>query len=205
MNMDIANKLIENRKKVGLSQEELADKLKVSRQAVSKWECGESLPDTENLIALSKLYGMSIDNLVGNTAAEENAADSGEATSVNPHAKWDDDYGMTAKQRRVAGLIGGVTALACVALYFTMGFCFDFFEYAWLVFLCIPTAVAIYKIVIRHKIWDSFGTILIMFILIAFFTVNFATGWAYAEWSWLVFLAIPVYYIVAELFNIRKQ
>ncbi|MBP3907793.1 MAG: helix-turn-helix transcriptional regulator [Turicibacter sp.] len=49
-----------------LSQEQLADKLQVSRQAISKWELGESIPDTENLILLSKFYGVSIDYLLLN-------------------------------------------------------------------------------------------------------------------------------------------
>lgn len=49
-----------------LSQEQLADKLQVSRQTISKWELGESIPDTENLILLSKFYGVSIDYLLLN-------------------------------------------------------------------------------------------------------------------------------------------
>lgn len=64
MNVETANRLMQYRKKAGLSQEELADKLGVSRQAVSKWECAESSPDTDNLIALSKIYGISLDELI---------------------------------------------------------------------------------------------------------------------------------------------
>lgn len=64
MNIEIANRLTEYRKKAGLSQEELADKLGISRQAVSKWERGEASPDTDNLIALSKIYGVSLDDLL---------------------------------------------------------------------------------------------------------------------------------------------
>ena len=48
------------RKKAGMSQEDLAEKLGVSRQAVSKWEMGQSLPETEKLIALSKIFSVPI-------------------------------------------------------------------------------------------------------------------------------------------------
>lgn len=64
MNIEIANKLLELRKEKGLSQEALANKLGISRQAVSKWERAEASPDTDNLIELAKLYDISLDELL---------------------------------------------------------------------------------------------------------------------------------------------
>lgn len=64
MDLKIANRLYEYRKNAGLSQDQLADKIGVSRQAVSKWERGEASPDTENLIALSDIYEVSLDELI---------------------------------------------------------------------------------------------------------------------------------------------
>lgn len=64
MNIEIANRLVDLRKKSGLSQEELAAKLGLSRQAVSKWERAEASPDTDNLICLAKIYGVSLDDLL---------------------------------------------------------------------------------------------------------------------------------------------
>lgn len=64
MNVDIAERLAKRRREAGLSQENLAEKLGVSRQAVSKWERSESSPDTDNLIALAQLYGVSLDDLL---------------------------------------------------------------------------------------------------------------------------------------------
>lgn len=64
MNVEIAQRLAEIRRKNGLSQENLAEKLGLSRQAISKWERAESSPDTDNLIALAKLYGISLDALL---------------------------------------------------------------------------------------------------------------------------------------------
>lgn len=64
MNIEIANRLVELRKKNNLSQEALAGKLGISRQAVSKWERAEASPDTDNLILLARLYHISLDELL---------------------------------------------------------------------------------------------------------------------------------------------
>lgn len=62
--MTFGEKLKFLRKQKGFSQERLSQQLTVSRQAISKWELGESLPDTENVIQLSKLFSVSIDFLL---------------------------------------------------------------------------------------------------------------------------------------------
>ena len=63
--MSTKDVLYELRIKAGLSQEELAEKLFVTRQAVSRWETGETIPNTETLKLLSKLYNVSINTLLG--------------------------------------------------------------------------------------------------------------------------------------------
>ncbi|WP_303803715.1 helix-turn-helix domain-containing protein [Ruminococcus flavefaciens] len=68
--MEFNNKLYELRKQKGFSQEELANRLNVSRQTVSKWEVGDSAPDMEKLVAISDLFGISLDELVMNKAPE---------------------------------------------------------------------------------------------------------------------------------------
>lgn len=62
--MEFNNRMYELRKQKGLSQEELASRLNVSRQTVSKWENGESSPDMEKLVAISDLFELSLDELV---------------------------------------------------------------------------------------------------------------------------------------------
>ena len=66
--MTLAEKLKDARKNAALSQEQLAEKLSVSRAAVAKWESGKGLPDIENLKAISKLLDVSIDYLVDDGA-----------------------------------------------------------------------------------------------------------------------------------------
>lgn len=62
--MILADKIIDLRKKSGMSQEELADKLGVSRQSVSKWEGAQSIPDLDRILAMSKIFGVSTDYLL---------------------------------------------------------------------------------------------------------------------------------------------
>ena len=62
--MEFNNKLYELRKQKGFSQEELGNRLNVSRQTISKWEVGESTPDMEKLVAISDLFEVSLDELV---------------------------------------------------------------------------------------------------------------------------------------------
>ena len=63
--METKEVLLQLRTEKGFSQEELAEKVMVTRQAVSRWETGETTPNTETLKLLSKLYGVSINTLLG--------------------------------------------------------------------------------------------------------------------------------------------
>lgn len=73
--MNFAEHLMTLRRQRGWSQEELGDQIGVTRQTVSKWEMGQSTPELEKLVELSRLFGMSIDRLVGlDETGEEGAA-----------------------------------------------------------------------------------------------------------------------------------
>ena len=67
--MSLGEKIREQRKKAGLSQEQLAEKLNVSRQAITKWETDKGIPDIANLIAISDEFGLSLDELVKDNVA----------------------------------------------------------------------------------------------------------------------------------------
>ena len=71
MIMDIGKYLIKARKLKGMSQEEVAQSLNVSRQSVSLWECDQTIPSLDNLIALSKLYNVSVSVLTGQEEFED--------------------------------------------------------------------------------------------------------------------------------------
>ena len=69
--MELKDRLIQLRKENKMTQADLADALNISRQAVSRWETALAVPSTENLMELSRLYGVSIDTILDNDGKEE--------------------------------------------------------------------------------------------------------------------------------------
>lgn len=65
--MGVAERLAALRQRAGLSQGEVAERLNVSRQAVSRWETGLTIPSIDNLARLSRLYGITLDELLGHS------------------------------------------------------------------------------------------------------------------------------------------
>ena len=72
--MKLSEKIVSLRKARNMSQEELAERLGVSRQAVSRWEVGSALPDASNILQLSKLFGVSADYLLNDDYKGESPA-----------------------------------------------------------------------------------------------------------------------------------
>lgn len=117
MNVEIAQRLAAMRREQGYSQEELAERLGLSRQAVSKWERAESSPDTGNLIALAKLYGVSIDDLLridddvaDDVAFEEKDKDATAEAQAQEAAVRANEAAVRAAQAAVAAAQARATA-----------------------------------------------------------------------------------------------
>lgn len=110
MDTKFADRLIKLRKEHGYSQDDLAEKLNVSRQAISKRERGEALPDTENLIELAKLYNISLDELVGLSEPKKDENDSkNEKKNKNVHAKIDNEgFHVTNDESEVHINVSGI-------------------------------------------------------------------------------------------------
>ena len=75
MKMILSEKIIMLRKKYGWSQEELAERLDISRQSVSKWESGASIPDLERIVGMSQLFGVTTDYLLKDEMEETEFTD----------------------------------------------------------------------------------------------------------------------------------
>ena len=100
--MTLSEKLYNLRRKQGLSQEALAEKLNCSRQVISKWENGTTTPDAEMLQKYSEIFGVSIDYLVKEGIDEP--------TGVQPTKKSNDN-------KKLLGILGLVVSLlGCVSL-----------------------------------------------------------------------------------------
>lgn len=82
--MILADKIIDLRKKAGWSQDELASKLNVTRQSVSKWEGAQSIPDMERIVRMSRLFGVTTDYLLKDELETEefSSADADTGTSL---------------------------------------------------------------------------------------------------------------------------
>lgn len=101
MNIETANRLLNYRKQYGLSQQELAAKIGVSRQAVSKWERAEASPDTDNLIELAKIYGVTLDELISGTGEEKQKTET-QTDNVEPSDVTEEENNENPPRDRVS-------------------------------------------------------------------------------------------------------
>lgn len=189
MNIKLADRLVELRKEHKLSQEALAEKLGLSRQSISKWERAEASPDTDNLIALAEVYGISLDQLLGNNEPEKEPQPQPEAPKKQLSAKQ-----TKGKQNlKKAPLL----FLGAIALYAGGGIILGVFWWA-LMWILFPIVLG-YTMSALSMYFDDRKFLSILFSAIAatLFAVSLyiASGVAFGLWgiAWLIFLAIPAY------------
>ena len=111
--MTLAEKIIALRRARSMSQEELADKLFISRQAVSKWESGQCVPDIDNIVRLSEIFGVSCDYLLKSEDATSDAPE-GEAAHLRKVTRHEAE-GYMALSKKGAYLIGLGVFLCIIA------------------------------------------------------------------------------------------
>lgn len=197
MDIKTADRLQQLRKAHGYSQEALSEKLGVSRQAVSKWERGESSPDTDNLIAIANLYSVTLDELInGDGAVKKSAYDNlssapEELPSVpkiqNPvkrHSLYKD---------RARRLLKFPFALIVLAVYVVLNLIIHMWHPLWIMFLFLPIYYhyvgACYT---KTKKGYLFALPIPEIVLLAYLVLSFATGlWGAMA---VLFLTIPIYY-----------
>lgn len=194
-------RLLSYRKARGFTQEQLAEKVFVTRQAVSKWERGESLPDLEVLVALAEIYGVTLDELVRGECATRQ---SGGAEAV---AEVDTADLKRRRRKKLALKMAGVFVLAVAVWSLLCGIvqsaCVNMSDYVWLIWFTLPivaplTVLAVFFNYIPAE-WRAY-----------LINVPFVAGLLYlvlqlvvkSNGAWLAFLLIPVYYIPAAVYTV---
>ncbi len=116
--MILAEKIMQLRKKNGWSQEELAEKMNISRQSVSKWESGASIPDIDRIVALSGLFGVSTDYLLKDEIEEEQFSETEDIYegSRSRSVSLEEANAFMELVRNMAGRFAGAVALCILSV-----------------------------------------------------------------------------------------
>ena len=213
MNIEIADRLQKLRKQNGYSQEELADKLGISRQAISKWERAESSPDTDNLIILARLYNMSLDELLYDTESTDEIRsrnidkendkkesitltdDEGQSIRIEDNKiKFINPDGKEEKMDKksiILSSIDGIIVLLTLITYFIISFVTKKWEVTWVLWVLMPSIMSIFEAIFKKQItkflYPVFITALYLFL-----------GMQFELWHplWVLFLSIPLFYLI---------
>ncbi|NMS90688.1 helix-turn-helix transcriptional regulator [Clostridioides difficile] len=146
--MDISEKILKLRKSNNLSQENLAEQLNVSRQSISKWETGQSIPETEKLITLSEIFNVTIDYLLKPSEIDE--------ISIRTEMLEKQQQQLVKKERKNDKILFIVlsclaTYLIAFAIYIIVRFYFEIWNPSVILSeFIIATAIAI-TINLKHK------------------------------------------------------
>ena len=166
--MILADKIIEERKKNGWSQEELANKLGVSRQAVSKWESAGSIPDLQRILQMSELFGVTTDYLLKDEIEEEPLNEYVETKTIKVSMEEANQYlDMKSKGSRIVANATSLCILSPVPLIVLGTMTEDHILIGFsLVLLLVLVAIAVYLFVnyglheshMQHLEKESFET-----------------------------------------------
>ena len=221
MNIEIANRLQKLRKENGYSQEELADKLGISRQAVSKWERAESSPDTDNLIILARLYNMSLDELLNdnesNEEIRERTIDKEKDNKDQNVISLTDDEGQTLrienghirclnpdgseehldKNKVIAlSIIDSIVLLFTLTGYLVWSLVFNAWEVSWVLWVLMPAVMSIFEAILKKQITKFVYPCLVTAVF-CFLGMQFDLWHPY----WFLFITIPFFYIIGDTFD----
>lgn len=199
MNLEIATRLAQLRKANGLSQEALAEKLGISRQAISKWERAEASPDTDNLIALAELYGMTLDALLN--AESDTYVLNGEPVKESEQTEEPEPQPLpkTELQKKGSALLKFPFPIFAVLLYLAIGYFLHAWHPGWLVFLLIPIYYQLAAALTVRKPKARLLTIPVPEIVLLIF-LFFGVVCRIWHPTWFLFLLIPLYYWLVACF-----
>lgn len=228
MNIEIANRLVNLRKSNNLSQEALAAKLGISRQAVSKWERAEASPDTDNLILLARLYHVSLDELLRTEdeipIPEEKDAAGEEALAVKTESAGEEAF-STGTESAGEKMFSSIESTAgenyadddgtegeggsgyfipvsfiITILYLIIGFVYGAWHPAWLLFLLIPIW---YSLVSAINSRNAHRFAYPVFVALIYLCCG--CFWGLWHPGWIIYLTIPIYYPMVSYISSLKH
>lgn len=196
MDLMTANRLQQLRKANGYSQDVLAEKLGISRQAVSKWERAESSPSVDNLLDLAKLYGITVDEML-NTDGDRVVIKTQNNTKKDIKGKLKsliskaNDFGIYPELAR--SLAKFPFFLVVTVLYVVLCFVTKLWHPLWIMFLALPIY---YQFALACKGGNKKVFMLLLPIPEIIVTLFLILGFAFGIWkyAWILFLILPIYY-----------
>lgn len=213
--MSIGTKLYELRKKKGLSQEEVADKLDVSRQTVSKWETDQSMPEFDKIVPICELYSITADELLMGIKKEED--------SVSETNLLDEKEKEKRKKKRAIGIGLGIflyfVAVVWIMIAIPVNMMNPVLASAQFLLICgIATFVLIYTSIVYKKekkkeekeevasstkmIVRQINNIISIFFTVIYLLISFITMAWHITWIlWVVYACIAE--IVKLIFMLR--
>ncbi len=196
MDLMTANRLQQLRKANGYSQDVLAEKLGISRQAVSKWERAESSPSVDNLLDLARLYGITVDEML-NTDGDKVVIKTQSNTKKDIKGKLKsliskaNDFGIYPELAR--SLAKFPFFLVVTILYVVLCFVTKLWHPLWIMFLTLPIY---YQFALACKGGNKKVFMMLLPIPEIIVTVFLILGFAFGIWkyAWILFLLLPIYY-----------
>ena len=197
--MRLGEKIQVLRKQRDISQEQLAERLSVSRQAISKWETGESLPDVENILQLSNIFDVTTDYLLKTYYDEQ-------PTVVNPTVPnfqtstdfkdelWNDDEDDdTAGRFNITFNFEGMVYPVALLIFLALGFYWGSWRSIWIIF---PIAWIVEEIISYFKTGrldiSVYGVALIVFLVMGFVWGLWHPGWIAFVVAWFLDEAVKI-------------
>lgn len=212
--MSIGQKLSDLRKSKHLSQEEVADILGVTRQTISKWETDQSNPDLDKIVPLCELYGLSADELLGNSNSKEGREDRGDFLSN----ELNEELEISRKKKKALGIglsvLGYFIAVSWIMVSIPVMNINPVVGTAVFLLICgIATFIVIYSCMVysskskKEEEYDSkkalakkINEVIALIFLIIYFLVSFTTfAW---HITWILWI---VYALVEQIVNLLVE
>ncbi len=197
MTISTADRLVQLRKDNGFSQEVLASKLGVSRQAISKWERAEASPDTDNLIALAQIYGLTLDELLAPSKIAEKEIKPQDHTDEIKEVKVNTRKALYPETAKKMFKFPYPLVIVIVYLFLCMGLrniaSFNPWGILWLLFFTVPMY---YMVAAACKTTSLKAFLFLMPVPIVIITAYLFCGLVLHSWLMplIMFLFIPLYY-----------